>query len=135
MHTPFFFFFFNDTATTEIYTLSLHDALPISGAARRAVAARRPDVAAPPRRPRTAPRGDAGLLRLRQRRRTPPLGVGPLPRAGGRGAGLCRRWGSVDAVPRPRRHRGTRGGLTGGAGAHRASPGHRARGNQDHRAG
>src|SRR5438309_3991923 len=27
---PFFlFFFFNDTATTEIYTLSLHDALPI----------------------------------------------------------------------------------------------------------
>src|SRR5215510_16389234 len=27
--TGFFFFFFNDTATTEIYTLSLHDALPI----------------------------------------------------------------------------------------------------------
>src|SRR3712207_8662409 len=25
------YFFFNDTATTEIYTLSLHDALPISG--------------------------------------------------------------------------------------------------------
>src|SRR3712207_7888394 len=25
-----FYFFFNDTATTEIYTLSLHDALPIS---------------------------------------------------------------------------------------------------------
>src|SRR2546430_7350846 len=25
-----YFFFFNDTATTEIYTLSLHDALPIS---------------------------------------------------------------------------------------------------------
>src|SRR5260370_26435903 len=33
LFTPFylpFFFFFNDTATTEIYTLSLHDALPIS---------------------------------------------------------------------------------------------------------
>src|SRR6266705_4220825 len=34
MITPAFhisiFFFFNDTATTEIYTLSLHDALPIS---------------------------------------------------------------------------------------------------------
>src|SRR5258708_10790606 len=30
------FFFFNDTATTEIYTLSLHDALPISGPAARA---------------------------------------------------------------------------------------------------
>src|SRR5438034_2588116 len=30
----FLFFFFNDTATTEIYTLSLHDALPIlNGAA------------------------------------------------------------------------------------------------------
>src|SRR5260221_6933421 len=30
LHFPcFFFFFFNDTATTEIYTLSLHDALPI----------------------------------------------------------------------------------------------------------
>src|SRR5258708_21096649 len=27
----FAFFFFNDTATTEIYTLSLHDALPIFG--------------------------------------------------------------------------------------------------------
>src|SRR3712207_6956035 len=38
-----FFFFFNDTATTEIYTLSLHDALPISRAdlsGRRAEAAR-----------------------------------------------------------------------------------------------
>src|SRR5256885_6179348 len=29
------FFFFNDTATTEIYTLSLHDALPISHCKRR----------------------------------------------------------------------------------------------------
>src|SRR5579863_10675877 len=28
-----YFFFFNDTATTEIYTLSLHDALPICGTA------------------------------------------------------------------------------------------------------
>src|SRR3712207_8181049 len=28
----YIFFFFNDTATTEIYTLSLHDALPISRA-------------------------------------------------------------------------------------------------------
>src|SRR5256885_6574111 len=37
------FFFFNDTATTEIYTLSLHDALPISR-----------------RRPRFAPRGRRG---------------------------------------------------------------------------
>src|SRR2546430_12697559 len=40
-----FFFFFNDTATTEIYTLSLHDALPISSAssaARRRAARTRP---------------------------------------------------------------------------------------------
>src|SRR5258708_33795933 len=29
-HSSSVFFFFNDTATTEIYTLSLHDALPIS---------------------------------------------------------------------------------------------------------
>src|SRR5438034_6388865 len=29
MYYLFFFFFFNDTATPEIYTLSLHDALPI----------------------------------------------------------------------------------------------------------
>src|SRR2546427_2685154 len=56
------FFFFNDTATTEIYTLSLHDALPISGPARgpRALAARaalrRP---APARRP-----GDRKSTRL-----------------------------------------------------------------------
>src|SRR6266436_8082723 len=34
-----FFFFFNDTATTEIYTLSLHDALPISFAFGRSVSA------------------------------------------------------------------------------------------------
>src|SRR3712207_228048 len=30
-HVHSFFFFFNDTATTEIYTLSLHDALPLPG--------------------------------------------------------------------------------------------------------
>src|SRR2546430_8864772 len=30
LEAVFLFFFFNDTATTEIYTLSLHDALPIS---------------------------------------------------------------------------------------------------------
>src|SRR3712207_9226339 len=35
----FLFFFFNDTATTEIYTLSLHDALPICARSRRQAAA------------------------------------------------------------------------------------------------
>src|SRR2546427_2906129 len=43
MHLTPFFFFFNDTATTEIYTLSLHDALPIS-AGRGARGARRHPV-------------------------------------------------------------------------------------------
>src|SRR2546430_13479344 len=38
LYILFCFFFFNDTATTEIYTLSLHDALPISHSARRGVA-------------------------------------------------------------------------------------------------
>src|SRR2546422_8360813 len=42
----FSFFFFNDTATTEIYTLSLHDALPI--------------LLPAPRRPQRADRGDRG---------------------------------------------------------------------------
>src|SRR5258707_2470571 len=40
MHLPTaqsFLFFFNDTATTEIYTLSLHDALPISRCQTRAI--------------------------------------------------------------------------------------------------
>src|SRR3712207_8331401 len=41
-----YFFFFNDTATTEIYTLSLHDALPISPLhLRRAHSPRGPDRA------------------------------------------------------------------------------------------
>src|SRR5256886_10188449 len=40
MHS--YFFFFNDTATTEIYTLSLHDALPIFGAVLEADRARQP---------------------------------------------------------------------------------------------
>src|SRR2546422_2443806 len=43
-----FFFFFNDTATTEIYTLSLHDALPICRGARRR--SRRRRSASPARR-------------------------------------------------------------------------------------
>src|SRR2546430_14747816 len=42
-----FFFFFNDTATTEIYTLSLHDALPICYPA-PAPSARRPSLWASP---------------------------------------------------------------------------------------
>src|SRR5438477_4945840 len=63
-------FFFNDTATTEIYTLSLHDALPIwfrggaarrrhrSGAVDRPAPARRAAACARPRAERAA--GDPG---------------------------------------------------------------------------
>src|SRR3989442_8997169 len=60
-HDPISFFFFNDTATTEIYTLSLHDALPISyadavrridGISARLRSGRRPAPRKPaPRRP------------------------------------------------------------------------------------
>src|SRR2546422_8249432 len=59
----FLFFFFNDTATTEIYTLSLHDALPIS----------------PPRAARSHPAGQRSPAPLSRtfpgagrRRRSPP---------------------------------------------------------------
>src|SRR2546430_5065955 len=44
-----FFFFFNDTATTEIYTLSLHDALPICPG-RKGAAVYRPAPGRPARR-------------------------------------------------------------------------------------
>src|SRR5437762_12939619 len=40
-------FFFNDTATTEIYTLSLHDALPISATWLQGRGRRRPRVTIP----------------------------------------------------------------------------------------
>src|SRR3712207_7093314 len=75
------FFFFNDTATTEIYTLSLHDALPIcaprSGSGRDR-AASRPAAALgeatwirhpPPHHP-----GAAGLPRLGAGHVPPPRG-------------------------------------------------------------
>src|SRR2546425_8462509 len=53
-------FFFNDTATTEIYTLSLHDALPIYPRERR-------DRAGDPREQKDEARGDD-----RDRLRAPP---------------------------------------------------------------
>src|SRR3712207_7951578 len=52
------FFFFNDTATTEIYTLSLHDALPISRGAERGLCPHGPRqgaAAAARHRPARAP--------------------------------------------------------------------------------
>src|SRR3712207_8885297 len=71
-----FDFFFNDTATTEIYTLSLHDALPIlRGITRRPSSRVRSSVGSPPpdtpqcrgRRPRDSvgpPRTDRKSTRL-----------------------------------------------------------------------
>src|SRR2546427_1634955 len=58
-HRVVLFFFFNDTATTEIYTLSLHDALPISLSLRGAAEAISAEVAASrtPRNDSCAPPG------------------------------------------------------------------------------
>src|SRR2546430_13231195 len=67
----FIFFFFNDTATTEIYTLSLHDALPISG---RSPQSMRNTVVLPaplgPRRPKTSPRRTSKLTWSTDRKST-----------------------------------------------------------------
>src|SRR2546430_15755851 len=91
------FFFFNDTATTEIYTLSLHDALPISphagpgvrpvrSATRTKAARRPPDGVFRARRglPRDRHGGARGLARVgtgargaRHHRRAAVLGTGP----------------------------------------------------------
>src|SRR3712207_9171311 len=67
------FFFFNDTATTEIYTLSLHDALPISSATSAAWAgARGPRPSSGCCRDGSPTRGrwSAGCCRSRPTRRT-----------------------------------------------------------------
>src|SRR5690349_22511889 len=53
--TFIFFFFFNDTATTEIYTLSLHDALPISGRSNVSASSSSAPTRAPSRWRKTAP--------------------------------------------------------------------------------
>src|SRR6266702_7498397 len=95
-----FLFFFNDTATTEIYTLSLHDALPIF----------LPDAPDGRVRGRRAPRpGRAGAHALRAHApgcvRSRPRRAIPLARAtfngrgrGGRpGAGAARPAGSSSA--------------------------------------
>src|SRR3712207_7486909 len=73
-------FFFNDTATTEIYTLSLHDALPIlrlaGGQARAAAGRARPRRRAPvARRPdrRRRDGAGAGLARPRSEEHTSEL--------------------------------------------------------------
>src|SRR6266536_6568075 len=91
----YFYFFFNDTATTEIYTLSLHDALPIYSRAPRP-ADRAPELARQLAGPRDAAvhrvRGDAlrlvlhGLL-LRTRRQRLRMAAGRLRASALRGRG------------------------------------------------
>src|SRR3712207_8449255 len=78
-----FIFFFNDTATTEIYTLSLHDALPICGRRRWEGGARVEGLwsgagdggaaPAPPRRTAPPVRASFGLLQLRSEEHTSEL--------------------------------------------------------------
>src|SRR3989475_11310586 len=81
--TFFIFFFFNDTATTEIYTLSLHDALPIySGAA---VGGAGPHQGADQVHPATGP-GLGGRARRTGRRAHGRAGQ-RLPDRPGRGGG------------------------------------------------
>src|SRR3712207_9274953 len=77
------FFFFNDTATTEIYTLSLHDALPIYPQSARA------DRRAPPRGARRA-RARAGDRNARRAKR----GAGRHGR--GHAGRAARRWRSEE---------------------------------------
>src|SRR2546425_6593812 len=72
-------FFFNDTATTEIYTLSLHDALPISSPGRPALsirAPRPPSGCVPPRRA-----SGRGTRRRPERSRSGPRGGSSPPRS------------------------------------------------------
>src|SRR3989449_9273021 len=99
--TSFFIFFFNDTATTEIYTLSLHDALPIYGR----------------RHPRDvhAPQLDAdGPLLLRDRRQHQGLG----PERGGDDA-IPVHGVRPDRVPRVARGRHADGAPRDWRGEHR----------------
>src|SRR2546426_845157 len=72
------FFFFNDTATTEIYTLSLHDALPISPSAAPRQGPGDPDG----HRRRAEPRG-VGRRHARRRRAARPAGPSRRARRGG----------------------------------------------------
>src|SRR2546422_11659238 len=68
------FFFFNDTATTEIYTLSLHDALPISGIIAAALYSDiRSDAAYPALVTRLLPAGFKGLVLAGMLASTRPL--------------------------------------------------------------
>src|SRR3712207_7126427 len=65
-----FFFFFNDTATTEIYTLSLHDALPICSWRSPVSSSAWPTVRAPCAGCAARPSSRCGAARARDRKST-----------------------------------------------------------------
>src|SRR6266498_1948772 len=82
-------FFFNDTATTEIYTLSLHDALPMRtgakthGIAHEAVTASATEAAGAPGAPKTTRRPErlsTQHTRSRPSNRTPSDSISPCRR-------------------------------------------------------
>src|SRR2546427_10348309 len=109
---PFFFFFFNDTATTEIYTLSLHDALPIYDAQGLRQAERRRIGGPVSRHALSVP--ESPDLRLE------------LVRSGDRESGLVHTRRTADGVERARARRGGRGGRAGaGRGKRRYRTGRR----------
>src|SRR2546430_15081155 len=125
-------FFFNDTATTEIYTLSLHDALPISRELRPAL---EPDGGGAAHRTAAPDWADARGTHRESRRRRDDRGVHPPParpqdqavRAGGGRAGpdprRVRRRAYVRGpargrVARLRERRGPRAARGGGPGRH-----------------
>src|SRR5256885_3683427 len=154
--TDSFFFFFNDTATTEIYTLSLHDALPICaghGPVSGGAGVRGGALAAAERRGALAGRAAGELAPHRVVARLVPVGVclavarllpeRPLARrfrpgggrlrhqcaaAGERGrTGRPRLW--RPANPQPRRHPAHRSvGSRGGAARAFLDPGRRGAG-------
>src|SRR2546425_1021838 len=76
--TTFSFFFFNDTATTEIYTLSLHGALPISSRRRVALPGHR--LLWRSQRSRSRARRLRSAKRQLPKRRIRLRGLLPLPR-------------------------------------------------------
>src|SRR2546426_10646248 len=82
------FFFFNDTATTEIYTLPLHDALPISRAF-----------------PRNRPARGVGPPHHRGRARARERGGAARPRPGGPARPDVSRHGADDRAPGGVAHR------------------------------
>src|SRR3989442_15747512 len=95
-----FFFFFNDTATTEIYTLSLHDALPIFERLQSAARGMRRGGPASCK----GPAGDSFLARRNAG------SIGPAPRNAFRGPLQTRAARDSGECPRA----GCHGGATGG---------------------